>query len=137
MVRRREKRSRFPGLLAIAIVAGCAAHEEPRGPSSASPAPQGLPTAGSEPRPLEKESVAAIQRFCGDCHAVPRPESFPRGVWPKEVRQGYDLYLASGRSDLVRPVERDTLRFFMATAPERLTIPRAASGSRRHAACRW
>lgn len=129
MVRRRAESRVFPDLLAIviavAIVAGCAEREEPRGPSPAPPAPRDLPAATSQARPLAEESTAAIQRFCGDCHAVPRPESFPRDVWPKEVRQGYDLYLATGRSDLVRPVERDALGFFMDRAPERLEIPRA------------
>ena len=75
---------------------------------------------------ITPESQAAIRRFCGDCHTLPLPSSFPRESWHKEVRQGYDLYLASGRSDLPRPVERDAVRFFAATAPERLAIPRAA-----------
>lgn len=75
---------------------------------------------------LSTEAQARVERFCGDCHALPSPESFPQDRWPKEVRQGYDFYLASLRTDLPRPPEGDAIRYFQASAPDRLTVPRAA-----------
>ncbi len=69
---------------------------------------------------ISPQSLAEIKKFCGDCHALPLATSFPRDRWPKEVRQGYEFYLESGRSDLIRPVERDAILFFASEAPERL-----------------
>lgn len=34
----------------------------------------------------------AIVQFCGDCHALPRADSFDRDVWYQEIRQGYEFY---------------------------------------------
>lgn len=69
---------------------------------------------------LESRTEAEVAAFCGGCHKLPLPESFPRSRWAKEVRQGYDFYLESGRDDLVPPVERDAVRFFAEKAPEQL-----------------
>jgi len=131
-------------LTGLALTGGCSGRDRPgsqiespaASPAVDRPADKGaaqMPrtTAGAvaapdDAMPLTEASEAAIRRFCGDCHKLPLPSSFPRDAWHKEVRQGYDLYLASGRSDLPRPVERDAVRFFAATAPERLAIPRAA-----------
>lgn len=63
-----------------------------------------------------------IAAFCGDCHAMPRPESFPKDAWHAEVERGYGFYFASGRSDLEIPVKRDVQRYFMTLAPERLEL---------------
>lgn len=109
--------------LVLAAAAGCSRGGREAETAAGPAADRVAPAAEAS---LAPQSVAAIRRFCGDCHAVPRPGSFPREAWPKEVRQGYDLYLASGRSDLVRPVERDALRYFTAGAPEKLVVPRAA-----------
>lgn len=53
------------------------------------------------------------------------PSSFPKEHWHKEVRQGYEFYLTSLRSDLVRPVEFDAINFYQHAAPEVLSIRRA------------
>lgn len=106
--------------LAVAVLtAGLAAGCGPREPADQAAGPAAAVA-------IAPASEARIRGFCGDCHALPRPASFPRESWYKEVRQGFDLYLATGRSDLVRPVERDAIRFFAASAPERLDVPRAA-----------
>jgi hypothetical protein len=102
------------------LVGGCAARD-----AADAPVERGRSGAMAH-APLTAASEAAIRRFCGDCHALPLPSSFPRDRWPREVRQGYDLALKAGRGDLVRPVERDAIRFFAAAAPERLVVPRAA-----------
>jgi hypothetical protein len=84
--------------------------------------------------PLSAASRSTIERFCGDCHRLPAPSSFPRDRWPAEVRRGYDFYRASGRTDLIRPVQRDAIRYFQSAAPESLPIPRAADRASRPAA---
>ncbi|MFG0333874.1 MAG: hypothetical protein ACF8TS_10975, partial [Maioricimonas sp. JB049] len=38
---------------------------------------------------IPQATVEAVERFCGDCHATPAPESFPRDAWAHEVEQGY------------------------------------------------
>ena len=63
-----------------------------------------------------------IVKFCGDCHAMPAPDTFPKEAWHAEVRQGYGFYLASGRSDLEVPTIRDTVSYFRTLAPERLEV---------------
>lgn len=61
-----------------------------------------------------------VRQFCGDCHAVPRPESFPKDNWLHEVRRGFDFYVKSGRSDLDVPVMTDVARYYRERAPDRL-----------------
>ena len=82
--------------------------------------------ATAELRSLSPETEAAIAAFCGDCHALPRPESFPRDRWHEEVRQGYKAYGRSGRSDLTPPAFRDTVLYYQSRAPERLEFSVAA-----------
>jgi hypothetical protein len=76
--------------------------------------------------PVSAESAAEITAFCGDCHSLPLPTSFPRARWAHEVRQGYDFYLESGRDDLIRPLERDAIEFFASRSPESLPISPAS-----------
>jgi len=111
-------------LACVALVwgaAGCGA----RGPSSA--ARPGAVVVGDQAGApaIDPASTAAIRTFCGDCHALPDPASFPREDWPREVRQGYVFYERSLRSDLPRPPEAEAVRFFQAAAPEVLVIDRA------------
>ena len=61
-----------------------------------------------------------IRRFCGDCHAVPRPESFPRDRWAEEVRIGYQQYVRSGRDDLTPPPIAEVIAYYRERAPEKL-----------------
>jgi hypothetical protein len=68
-----------------------------------------------------------VTLFCGDCHAPPLPESFPRDAWFAEVEQGYRFYVESGRSDLKPPAMRDVVAFYRAQAPESLKIPPLAT----------
>jgi len=76
----------------------------------------------------EAGSVAAdaalesrIRAFCGDCHAVPRPESFPRDAWQAEVEKGQKFYLDSGRTDLDPPPMAQTVAYFRSRAPEAIS----------------
>ncbi len=75
---------------------------------------------------VPEETQRQIGRFCGDCHALPRPQSFDRDRWHFEVRRGYEFYAKSGRNDLVVPPLEATLRWFRSQAPAQLTFPEAA-----------
>ena len=70
-------------------------------------------------------AIETVQRFCGECHPVPSPESFPRARWPAEVERGYGFYYESGRTDLIEPVVSDTIRYFQGNAAEKLIVPSA------------
>lgn len=74
---------------------------------------------------LSGEVVQQIERFCGDCHSMPIPTTFPKNRWPEEVRQGYDFYIASRRTELQEPIRQDVVKYFQDRAPERVVVPRA------------
>ncbi len=61
-----------------------------------------------------------VVHFCGDCHAVPTPDQFPRVAWPDEIDQGYRFYYDSGRSDLKVPARQVVLQYYQRQAPEEL-----------------
>ena len=79
--------------------------------------------AGADSVSLDAATVSRIETFCGDCHAVPRPESFPRYAWHKEVRMGYEVYAKSGRTDLDPPPIHQSVAYYRSRAPERLSFP--------------
>lgn len=72
------------------------------------------------PAPDIEQRVAA---FCGDCHAVPKPDGFPRRAWPQGILRAYTFYAKSGRQDLVPPAMQETLAYYLQRAPEALTFP--------------
>lgn len=63
-------------------------------------------------------SDIAITTFCGNCHVLPPPSSFPRSRWRYEVEQGFKIYADSGRTDLVRPDLEATVAWFESFAPD-------------------
>jgi hypothetical protein len=74
----------------------------------------------------------AIEHFCGNCHATPRPDSFPKRMWYEEVKRGYDFYYQSRRTDLRVPVQSQVVAYFRDQAPEDLPfgpIPAATVAS--------
>lgn len=74
---------------------------------------------------LSSETIQRIERFCGDCHPMPIPATFPKSRWPEEVRQGFDFYIESRRTDLPEPIRQDVVKYFQDAAPERVVVPRA------------
>ena len=64
-----------------------------------------------------------IRRFCGDCHAFPPPESFPRNNWAEEVNKGFSFFYDSSRPDRDVPPLQATIDYFQARAPKRLPLP--------------
>jgi len=63
-----------------------------------------------------------VTEFCGDCHAVPRPETFPKEAWRREVERGFNFYSESGRHDLAVPPKGEVVGFYETLAPERLVV---------------
>ncbi len=74
--------------------------------------------------------TSRIKAFCGDCHAVPRPESFHRDKWHGEVEKGYQFYARSGRTDLDPPPMQQVVSYFRSRAPERLSYPEPKEADR-------
>ncbi len=69
-----------------------------------------------------------VEKFCGDCHAMPRPASSSREEWPDEVNQGFMLYGTSGRTDLEVPAYDEVLNFFQYQASEELPLTKTIEG---------
>jgi len=70
---------------------------------------------------IDADIQSRIRAFCGDCHAVPRPESFPRDAWHVEVEKSYRYYLESGRTDLEPPPMGGVVAFYRSRAPETIS----------------
>ena len=83
--------------------------------------------ANQSKRPLEADSRVepseSIKRFCGDCHAVPKPDRFGRDRWHSKIRVGYEHYAKSGRSDLDPPSMDLVLQYYLAHSPRELQFP--------------
>lgn len=77
------------------------------------------PQAASTDRGDIRLQVAA---FCGDCHAVPPPGSFPRRAWREQVELGHRFYVESGRNDLPVPRMNDVIGYYESLAPEELVV---------------
>ena len=58
-----------------------------------------------------EELHPVVKSFCGDCHTYPEPETFPATVWREEVRNGFNFYLESGRSDLSPPPIDEVIQY--------------------------
>src|SRR5262245_58191923 len=69
------------------------------------------PSPPSSP-PTSAEVAEQVRSFCGTaCHGYPKPESFPRQYWQKEVERGFRFFEASGRS-LKPPRLEDVVRYY-------------------------
>ncbi len=69
------------------------------------------------------ERAPAVRQFCGSCHAVPLPQSFPKDAWYEEVRRGFDFYYQSERTDLSPPTPQVITDFYRHYAPAVLAVP--------------
>jgi hypothetical protein len=67
--------------------------------------------------------TARIGRFCGDCHALPRPESYRAADWHGRIRLAYEFHARSGRVDLDPPPIAAVTRWYVERAPARLPVP--------------
>ncbi len=105
----------------IGLVTGC--HRT--APSLPAPAP--VAKADPDDKAALEDRIVA---FCGDCHAYPTVDLFPKRSWEAEVRRGFDFYRKSDRHLDPPPVE-DVIAYYEAAAPDRLSIiPRTPDGPR-------
>lgn len=111
--------------VAISIIGGCG---QPL-PSSESEAREEESSLAAATKKAEESSVfeAQMQTFCSDCHAMPRPQSFPKNAWRKEVQRGFEFYYASGRTDLKPPDKDKVISWYQRRAPYDLKLPTVAS----------
>jgi hypothetical protein len=61
-----------------------------------------------------------VEAFCGGCHAVPPPQSFPKNAWYHEIERGYQFFLESGRTDLTAPRRANVVHYYHQQAPDQL-----------------
>jgi hypothetical protein len=98
------------GLLAAA--AGVAAYRHYAADTDAPPSVY-VPPAGAG------DTAQQVQTFCGACHAVPPPDSFPRWAWKEQVEQGYMFFGHSGKPVYPPPIEQ-VIKYYEDRAPEEL-----------------
>lgn len=104
-------------LLAIAPVflPGCDSDEDEAGPD--------VPDHSADAAAVEVEKwVPQIIAFCGSCHAMPQPETFPRDAWHHEIETAYDFFYDSNRKETKPPPMTVVVRWYRQHAPERLTL---------------
>jgi hypothetical protein len=76
-----------------------------------------------DPRIASADIEARVAAFCGDCHAVAPPSSFPRPAWAEQVELMYRLYAESGRTDLEALPMSEVIEFHQSRAPDQLVLP--------------
>lgn len=82
------------------------------------------------PSPTQTDKMEArIIAFCGNCHAMPSPDSFPRDAWHNEVLRGYEFYARSGLTHLDPPPIHAAVDYFRSRAPQELLFPVAAEAT--------
>jgi hypothetical protein len=99
------------GLLGLAAIAGAGAwyylHDSAPPPEVAPPV-----LAASD---LKQQ----VHRFCGECHAYPPAETFPRSAWKEEVERGYAFFSKSSLPLTPPPIEQ-VVRYYEERAPDQL-----------------
>lgn len=64
-----------------------------------------------------------IEAFCGKCHRMPLPTSFPKHAWRDEVRRGFEFYYSSDQVDESIPTQAEVQAYFVKNAPQKLSLP--------------
>ncbi len=83
----------------------------PRAASIQSPADATPPEASHE----------VVARICGNCHAYPPPETFPKDLWPHEVRRGFN-FLKQAHYSGATPSIPSVIAYYQRRAPEALPV---------------
>jgi hypothetical protein len=105
------------GTVVLGLTVGC---DRPR---SRAESAAYVPVKRGERGKLPPDAESRIRAFCGDCHAFPQPDTFPRSAWPAEIERGFGLYFESRRTDLAMPTILEVVNFYNERAPENLDIP--------------
>lgn len=91
-------------------------------PSCSREKPMAKVDKGTQTNRISEHVEGQVKAFCGDCHEVPSPDSFPRNAWSREVDRGFEFYNLSGRNDLNVPLKSEVIRWYRSRAPSELTI---------------
>lgn len=86
------------------------------------------------PASFDRNLVAQIETFCGDCHGMPLAENYPRDAWHDKVWRGYQYYARSGRTDLDPPPIEQTVAYYRSLAPEHIVLPQPPEAETKPAA---
>jgi len=92
------------------------------------PSPDEASPTASSPATTEA-TPSQIAAFCGTCHAMPSPGSFPRDAWHDDVLRGYEFYARSGMTRLDPPPVHAVVDYFRSRAPEELVFPTPAEAA--------
>lgn len=111
--------SRNSLLIATAVCAIASCQQD--APTDSKPAARTSEHTVSQASASEEQVVA----FCGGCHAMPRPGSFPKSAWYDEVKQGFDFYYQTKPAGLAPPPVQPVVDYFRSRAPESLDVQRA------------
>jgi hypothetical protein len=69
--------------------------------------------------PEGEVSEVQLRQFCGACHALPPPDTFPRHAWKEQVEQGYGFFNQAGIPVVPPPIEQ-VIAWYEKRAPEEL-----------------
>jgi hypothetical protein len=75
--------------------------------------------ARTESAATDSDASQRVHTFCGDCHAYPPADIFPRAQWRHEVEQGYMFFDQSGRPLHPPPIE-EVVKYYEQRAPAAL-----------------
>jgi hypothetical protein len=83
--------------------------------------PKPLPSLTLPPMPAEA-TAEQVHEFCGACHFYPPPDTLPRSVWRREVKQGYDFFAKSSMLRSEFPSLEGVVRYYENRAPQKLPL---------------
>jgi hypothetical protein len=70
-----------------------------------------------------EDVLPLVNRYCGACHAVPRPDVQPRGNWPALIRIMVEIMQQrTGRAQLSEQQMKDIIAFYYGSSPETLPL---------------
>ena len=105
------------------VCSGCTGDTQNSNTTNGSDAQPNASESGSVVAATDAEVTQQVKVFCGACHAVPLPDSFPKDAWYDEVKRGFNFYYDSGRKDLTPPPQASVVWWYRQRAPERLATP--------------
>ncbi|MFL5244553.1 MAG: FG-GAP repeat domain-containing protein [Gemmataceae bacterium] len=91
-------------------------------PLAATPSEEEGP-APAVPAAVAEASAEQVHALCGNCHAYPPPDTFPRSAWRKEIKQGYDFLRDSALASPYPSLE-SVVRYYETRAPLEMPLPR-------------
>jgi hypothetical protein len=109
---RNPSRGRWTAVLALAAAALCGGAVLAYVSHGASSPPAVI----LPPEPPEA-TTAEVRDFCGACHVVPPPDSFPRREWRKQIKQAYGFFHEANLPTEFPSLE-GVVRYYESRAPE-------------------